>query len=569
MAADILIKNGLIVDGTGKKAYKGNVRVEKGKVTGVGKVNGAAKRVIDADGLAVTPGFWDVHTHYDAQLLWDPIGTSSCWHGVTTVIMGNCGFTIAPVKQQDQQFLVKTLARVEGMSREVLERTLPWKWESFKQYVDTLESSGIGINAITQVGHTAIRRYVMGEESAQRAATPAEIDKMKQHIKDARAAGAMGFTTSRVSTHWDGDGKPVGSRLATMDEYLQLVEALKGTGKAGFIELAGGPEFNKYSEEGRQMFVELAKRSGLAVCWNAVSQAMDNPTVWRESLERMTEMREKEGYPFFALGHVQPDDFEFNLKFTNVFDRFETWQWVLLQPKEKKTELLGRPEIRAKLKAEVDKGSGYFSTLPVKWERIILVEAAKPQNKKFEMKTIVEIGKALGKHPMDAMFDMALEEDYQTQFRQLDSRNPDESVQEAILKWPHVVPGMSDAGAHLITEVNTGFPTKVLGYWVREKQALSLEEAIRRLASMPAEEIGVTDRGKLLEGQAADIVLFDPKTVEPSKRKFVNDLPGGNQRLVQYSTGMHMTIVNGQVVLEEGKDTGARSGRVLRCTDYS
>ncbi len=568
MPADVLIKNGLIIDGSGQKAYQGNVLIEHGKVASLGKVHGSAERVIDADGLAVAPGFWDVHTHYDAQFLWDPIATSSSWHGVTTVVMGNCGFTVAPCRREDQDWLVKMLARVEGMDRNVLQHTLPWEWETFGQYLDALEKRGIGINTAVLAGHSAIRRYVMGVEASERAATEHEVARMKEVLKQCLEAGAIGLSSSRVAPHWDGDGKPVPSRLSTLDEYFGLVGVLKEV-NAGFIELAAGAEFNRYEREGRKNLVEIAKRSGRPVCWNVVTHRSDNPNGWREILEDMSALRQQ-GYRFFATSHTQPDDLEFNLKYTNVFDRWETWQRALLAPVESKVLLLRDPEVRAQMKEESQRKGTMDSLLPVMpWDRFLLVEAATQNYKRFEGMDLVQIGKALGKHPVDALLDISLEEGLQTHFRLLDWRNRDESVHARILNWPHVVAGASDGGAHLITEVNTGFPTSLLGQWVREKGIMSLEEAVRRMSALPAEEIGVTDRGKLQEGMAADVVVFDPKTVGPTQRQFVADFPSGAQRLVQYAKGINYTLVNGRVVLEEGKYTGARSGKVLRSTDYS
>ncbi|MEE9284222.1 MAG: amidohydrolase family protein [Dehalococcoidia bacterium] len=564
MAIDTLIKGGLIVDGSGEKPYRGNVAIKDGKIVRVGGAAESADRVIDADGLAVAPGFWDIHTHYDAQLLWDPIATSSCWHGVTTVVMGNCGFTVAPCRPDDQEWMVKTLARVEGMNVEVLNRTLPWPWESFGEYLDTLDKA-LGVNAIAQVGHSAVRRYVMGEEASQRAATDEEVARMKQVVAESLKAGGMGFTTSRVVTHWDGDGLPVPSRVATLDEYYALLSELNGL-NAGFVELASGPEFSRYSEEGMARLVELARISGRPVCWNAISQVIDNRDAWRGQLDTMLELR-RQGVPFFALGHTQPDDFEFKFDFTNVFDRWPTWQKVLIEPDEIRLPKLKDPAFRQTLKDEMLDDP--FLGLPFSWERVLLVRSSTGRYHDLEMQSLTDIGKTLGKHPLDAALDVALDEDLQTQFRQLDSRNPDPDVMMEVLKEPHVAAGFSDAGAHLITEVNTGFATHLLGYWVRQRGAISLEAAVRRVSAVAAEEAGITDRGHIREGLAADITIFDPETVAASDRVFVNDLPGGEPRLVQYAQGIEYTLVNGQVTMQGGQHTGALAGRTLRSGDYA
>ncbi len=564
MAVDTLIKGGLIVDGTGEKPRRGNVAITNGKIAGVGDVRPAAARVVDADGLAVAPGFWDVHTHYDAQLLWDPIATSSCWHGVTTVVMGNCGFSVAPCRADDQDWMVKTLARVEGMNVGVLQRTTPWPWEHFAQYLDTLDRA-VGVNVISQVGHTAVRRYVMGSEASERPARPDEVARMQRVVAESLRAGAMGFTTSRVVTHWDGDGLPVPSRLATLEEYYALLSQMQGL-SCGYVELASGPEFSRYTEQGMARLIELARVSGRPVCWNSISQTPADPAAWRRHLDTMLALR-RQGVPFFALGHTQPDDFEFTFDFTNVFDRWATWQKVLIEPSETKVPKLKDPAMRAKLKEEMQDDP--FMGLPFTWDRVLLVKSPTGRYRSFEMQPVAATAAKLGKHPLDAALDIALDEGLQTQFRLLDSRNLDPTVMMEVLKEPHVAAGFSDAGAHLITEVNTGFPTRLLGYWVREQKAMTLEAAVRRVSSVAAEEAGITDRGSIKQGLAADITIFDPATVRATDRVFVNDLPGGARRLVQYAEGIEYTLVNGVVTMQGGKPTGDLGGKTLRSGDYA
>ncbi len=556
MAADLLIKNGLIADGSGGKPFKGSVAVKHGSIASVGTGSESASRVIDADGLCVAPGFWDVHTHYDAQLLWDPIATSSCWHGVTTVVMGNCGFTVAPCQPKDQDWMVRMLARVEGMSVDVLRRTLPWPWEDFGGYLDTLDKA-LGVNAIAQVGHTAIRRYVMGEESAEREATESEVEHMRQVLAESLRAGGMGFTSSRIVTHWDGDGLPVPSRLASLDEYFTLVRELRAI-KAGWVQSAS-PEFNRHK------LAEVAEASGRTVCWNAIAQRPDRPEAWRGQLDRLRSMR-SEGIPFFALAHTQPTDFEFTFEATNMFDRWPTSQMLMIEPREQRIAHMKDEGMRARMREEMKVDP--IPNVPHDWDRTVVVKSPTRKFRDFESQDLQSIGEKLGKHPLDVAFDMALEEDLKTQFRILDPRDQDPDVMLEILKADHVVPGMSDAGAHLLSEVNTGFATRLLGHWVREKQGLSLEHAIQLLSSRPAEEAGVTDRGRISEGMAADITIFDPETVAASERSFVSDLPGGQRRLVQHSRGIEYTVVNGQVTLEHGKHTGALGGKTLRSTSY-
>ncbi len=566
MGNDLLIKNGLIVDGTGAEPRHGDVAVRDGKITQIGKVNGSADRTVDAGGLAVAPGFWDVHTHYDAQFVWDPIATSSSWHGITTVMMGNCGFTLAPCRPDKQEWLVKTLSRVEGMNVDVLKQTLPWSWETYPQYLDLLEP-GLGINAMTMAGHTTIRRYVMGEDGSEREATEAELVRMKQVLAECLDAGAFGFSTSRVVTHADGDGNPVPSRVCPLSETMDMASVLKGR-NIGYVQLAVGHDFNKYSEEGRARLAEIARSSRGHICINGVAQNTTNRTGWKDILGWMEGLR-AEGTTVFGLGHVLNGHNQFNLDFTNVFDRFPLWTQTLIQPMEERVRLLNNPEMRDRLlDAFENTGDSFFNQNPLTWERMVLVKTQQEAVKRFEGQGLVQIAAALGKRPIDALLDISLGEGLQAQFHVLDSRNPEESAQEAILKAPHILPEQSDAGAHMVTEVGTGFPTHLLGYWVREKGAMSLQEAVWRLSALQAREIGVTDRGTIEEGMAGDFVVFDPETVGTSERVFANDLPGDSPRLVQYAKGIEYTIVNGHVTLEQGKYSGAAGGRFLRSRDY-
>ena len=560
MALDLLIKNGLVVDGTGAEPYRGSVGVKDGRIVAVGDVKESAAKVLDVDGLAVAPGFWDVHTHYDAQLLWDPIATSSSWHGVTTVVMGNCGLTIAPCKPQDQEYIAKMLSRVEGMDLDVLKRTLPWSWESYGEYIDALEPH-LGINAAILAGHSTIRRYVMGPESAERTATDAEVDEMKRALHECMEAGAFGFSTGRVITHADGDGKPVGSRVADLSEIYALAGVLRDF-ERGYVQLAVGPDFNKYSDEGRQRLSELARVSQRTVCINSITQSRQDPSGWRDVLRWMHDL-DQEGRTIIALGNVLPRRLQFNLKFTNFFDRYALWQKVLLPDGKEKMKLLGDPGVRSRLRREMEEfDDPFFRQNPLTWDRIALFRGATESSKRFEGKNLVEIGAALGKDPMDAMLDISLEENLETQFIQLTKQ--DEEVVSTIFRSPHFLLEQSDAGAHVVTEVNTGFPTHVLGYWVRERQVMSLQEAVWRLSGLPAHELGVTGRGEIREGQAADLVVFDPESVSAGEGVFANDLPGGHPRLVQHAKGIVYTMVNGQMTLDHGSYTGAEGGIVLR-----
>ncbi len=562
MANDLLIKNGLIIDGTGGEPYHGDVAVHGGRIVETGAADGSAARVIDADGQAVAPGFWDVHTHYDAQFLWDPIATSSSWHGVTSVIMGNCGITLAPCKPEDQDYLIRMLAHVEAMDERVVSTTLPWEWGDYADFLRALEPR-LGLNAATFVGHSTLRRNVMGPECAERAATDDEVARMKQLLRESVAAGALGLSTARVATHWDGDGNPVPSRVAELSEIYELAATL-GEMDRGIVQLAVGSDFNKYTDEGRERLAKLMRVSGRPVCINSVAQTTTNVDGWKLVLDWMARMRD-EGGRIIGLGNVVPNRREFNMRYTDFFDRFPQWLKLSMQLFEEKMRMLADPAHRTRLREDTENVTDtFFLQNPIKWDVVTLVKAKTARWKGFEGMSLQEIGEALGLHPTEALFDISVSEDLDTQFRQTGNRNPDEAAQMAILRAPDMIPEQSDAGAHVITENNTGFPSHLLGYWVREREALTIQEAVQRMTSVPAGQFGVTDRGALRPGMAADIVIFDPETITAGDPEFADDLPNGGRRLIQRGEGVAYTVVNGEVTLDHGEYTGARAGQTLR-----
>jgi N-acyl-D-aspartate/D-glutamate deacylase len=552
VACDTLIRGALIVDGTGAPPFHGDLAIEAGRIVGVGDVDESPHRTIDASGLVVAPGFWDIHTHYDVQLLWDPLATPSSWHGVTTVVTGNCGFSPAPCRPEDQEWMIRTLARLEGVDVELLRQSLPWPWESFGDYLATLDG-GLAVNVLAQVGHIALRRYVMGSAASEREADASEVATMRRLLAESLAQGGLGFTTTRAASHWDADGRPVPSRMASRAEYLTLVSELSSL-EAGFVQLLA-PDFDL------ELLEELARRTGRGVCLNAIFQRHGAPETWREDLERLAARREA-GVPFFAQGHCHPHDFELTFRSTDVFDRWPTWRETLALGDEEKREQLRDPRVRARMRAEMESEEG--SIVPLAWERIVLVRSPTRRYREHEGRSVEAIAGALGREPLDAAFDIALDEDLSTHFRVLDSRNQDPEAMLEILRSPHVVPGPSDAGAHLLRASNAGFPTRLLGDWVREREALTLEQAVHLLSGRAARELSVNDRGLIRAGQAADVVLFDAGRVRSLEQEFVADLPGGGERWIQRAEGIEAVLVNGESVLERGEATGRRSGRTLR-----
>ena len=438
MANDLLIKNGLIIDGTGGEPYHGDVAVRGGRIVETGAADGSAARVIDADGQAVAPGFWDVHTHYDAQFLWDPIATSSSWHGVTSVIMGNCGITLAPCKPEDQDYLLRMLAHVEAMDERVVSTTLPWDWGDYADFLRALEPR-LGLNAATFVGHSTLRRNVMGPECAERAATDDEVARMKQLLRESVAAGALGLSTARVATHWDGDGNPVPSRVAELSEIYELAATL-GEMDRGIVQLAVGSDFNKYTDEGRERLAKLMRVSGRPVCINSVAQTTTNVDGWKLVLDWMARMRD-EGGRIIGLGNVVPNRREFNMRYTDFFDRYPLWLKLSMQPFEEKMRMLADPAHRARLREDTENVTDtFFLQNPIKWDVVTLVKAKTARWKGFEGMSLQEIGEALGLHPTEALFDISVSEDLDTQFRQTGNRNPDEAAQMEILRAPDMIP---------------------------------------------------------------------------------------------------------------------------------
>ncbi len=550
MAVDTLIKHALIVDGTGGAGYRGDIAIDGGMITAVGDTGESASQVIDASDLAATPGFWDVHTHYDAQLLWDPLASSSVWHGVTTIVTGNCGFTIAPVRPRDQDYLVRMLARVEGMEYAALESTLPWAWESFGEYLDVLDKR-LGVNVLPLVGHSAVRRYVLGDEASQRSATPDEIETMRGIVHDSLGAGAFGFSSTRGATHWDGDGAPVPSRLATEDEYRALVATMRGM-RRGFIQGTGEPPLGG----------ELADIAGRPYLYPQITQVVtEHPDSWRQLLDTL-QSEIAAGKRFFGMGPVNRRQFEMSMDNTNVFDRWPAWQAVMSEPMEVRKERLRDQALREQLRREMEDET--LPVMPFSWGLLTLAESTSGRWERFEGWRVPRIAAELGKDSLDALLDIVLDESLTTQFHYDDTWYPDEDVLVEILKAPHMLVGPSDAGAHLVTQVDTGFPSHLLGYWVRERGSLSLEAAVHILSARPADELGVTDRGRLVPGQAADIVLLDPQRVRAGQRVFARDLPRGARRLVHRGEGVEAVLVNGVVVRRGDSDTGDLGGRVLR-----
>ena len=559
MAYDVLIKGGRIYDGSGMPSYLGDVATKDGRIVETGRINGEAKRVIRADGLAVSPGFIDFHTHLDAQLLWDPLATSSCFHGVTTVIPGNCALALAPCKEQDQDTILKSFERVEAISLPALRAGVQWSWTTFPQYLDRLRGN-LGVNVAALMGHCALRQFVMGNAAMERAATPAEIQQMKEILKAGVRAGAMGFSTNQNPVHMFADGTPIQSRFATDEEIIELACAL-GEINQGAVQISRGSlGVSVPMRETVQLFDEISSRSGRPVIWQSIAHRWDKPNEWRQLLDLAQESLNR-GVQSYPLCNARLFNNRLTMKNAQVFDDLPTWKTILFLPLEARIAAIRDPETRRKMRYEAveEKKSSRFSR---RWDLVYLINAATPANKHLEKKSVAEIAKIRGQDLIDAFLDLSLEEGLDTEF-QTSSTNGDEQAVAEILRSPFTLVGQSDAGAHLIYDAGFGYATRLLGYWIREKNVMSLEEGVRKLTFMVASIFGLHDRGLIRRGMAADLVLFDPATVRECEPEMVQDLPANEKRFIQKAVGIEMTLVNGEVLVEKSKHTGALPGSVL------
>ena len=559
MIYDLLIKGGRIYDGSGLPSYLGDVAVKDGKIVETGRISGSAKRTIKADGLAVSPGFIDFHTHLDAQLLWDPLATSSCYHGVTTVIPGNCGLSLAPCKEPDRDTILRSFERVEAISLPALKAGVKWGWTTFPQYLATLRGR-LGVNVAALMGHCALRQFVMGDASLQRAATPAEIHQMKEVLKAGVRAGAIGFSTNQNPVHMYADGTPIQSRFATDEEIIELACAL-GEINQGVVQISRGSlGVSVPMRESVQLFDEISSRSGRPVIWQSITHRWDKPNEWRELLDLAKESIDR-GVQSYPLCNARLFNNRLTMKNAQVFDDLPTWKAILFLPLEARIAALKDPATRRKMRYEAveEKKPSRFSR---RWDLVYMIKAATPANKHLEKKSVAEIAQIRGQDVIDAFLDLSLEEGLDTEF-QTSSTNGDEQAVAEIIRSPFVLVGQSDAGAHLIYDAGFGYATRLLGYWIREKNIMSLEEGVRKLTFMVASIFGLRDRGLIRPGMAADLVLFDPATVRECEPEMVQDLPGNEKRLIQKAVGIEATIVNGEVLVQQGDHTGALPGAVL------
>lgn len=554
---DLLVRGGRIYDGSGMPSYYGDVGISGGKIVEIGRLHGGAKRTLNVDGLAVAPGFIDPHTHLDAQLFWDPLGTSSCFHGVTSVVVGNCGLSLAPTKPEDRDAVIKSFVRVEAISRRVLEEGIQWKWESTGEYLDAL-GARLGINAAALVGHIAVRHRVMGEDAVERPATAEEIAKMKELVRQGMKAGAVGFSTNQNPRHIREDKKPVASRLASDEELGSLLDVLAEM-NSGVVQLSGGGA----DARGRIAYAaQMARRTGRPVLWQSINHSWSRPNHWQEMLANTQRVFREDGLPIYAMTQAKPFQNRYTLLDAQCFDEFPTWKSAMFSPVEARKQMFADSAIRKKLRAEAIEDQSP-SVFPRRWDVIFVDHVKLPKNKIFEHKSVQEIANAADKDGLDWFLDISLEEDLQTRFVHTNTQGDPQAVCE-ILKHPAVMIGQSDAGAHMGYDARFGYSTAFLGCWVRDHGIMSLEEAVNKLTFRVASVFGLSDRGLLRPGFAADIAVFDPATVNTLEPEYVQDLPANETRMIQKAAGVPHTVVNGEVVIQDGAPTGALPGKVLR-----
>ncbi len=562
MNYDLIIKNGAIIDGSGAARFNADIGIKDGIITTVGSVDGDATEVIDAKGQVVTPGFIDGHTHMDAQISWDPLGTCSVWHGITTVVMGNCGFTLAPCAAKDKHLVVRNLERAEDISGAAMEAGIDWTWETYPEYLDALEKLPKGINYSGYVGHSALRTYAMGERAFTDEATDADMAIMKKELADSIRAGAIGFSTSRTRNHQTPEGRPVSSRLATWDEVKELVGVMTEL-DAGIFEIAS-EEAGRDPESQREYQVrlrDLAVESGRPVTWGMFS-ARRAPDIWPPYFDLLNETAEMGG-TMFAQVHSRALNVMMSFESRLPFDKFPVWkEFRELSLADQKAGLQD-PAMRARLVESASASHQEGKAVGAEMRRpdynwLLVMDTIKGPHK-----TVAEIAEELHLDPVDAMIEIALQHDLKVFFRQpLFNENQDHVLE--MMRHPRSVVTFSDSGAHVSQIMDSSLQTHVLAHWVREEKAFTLEEAIKMITHDTGAAWGFDDRGLIKEGMAADINVFDPDTITPLMPEVKHDLPTGARRLVQKAEGISSTIVNGVVLIRDGEHTGTYPGKLLR-----
>ncbi len=549
MSFDTVIRNGIVVDGTGLAPFRADVGIVGGRIARIGRIKERGATDIDAEGHVVTPGFIDAHTHMDAQVFWDELGTNSCWHGVTTVVMGHCGFTLAPTRDDAHELVVRNLERAEDIAPAALAAGIEWTWTDFAEYLDAIDRLPKGINYAANIGHSALRTYVMGTRAFEEKATDDDLAAMRAELDRAMRAGAFGFTTSRTVHHQTSDDRPVASRAASWDEVCALVDVLAELG-AGIFQMVtdravpdGDPD---------RMLADLALTTGVPVATTGMNDqalAFLDDTIAKGA--RMWGVTHPRGIGAFSSFRSQLP-----------FDRLPEWRELRTLPVEEQRRRLEDADVVARLVKIADEGP-YAEAFggearPPEFDRMQVFSSPLPPHA-----TVADVAAERGVHAVEAMIQLALETDMRQLFWQTFAPFDHDRIKRC-LAHPHTVVGFSDSGAHVSQMSDASIETHLLGHWVRNCQEFSLEEAVRMLTLEPARAYGFSDRGLVREGLVADLNVFDPEIVAPAMPELVHDLPGGAPRLSQRSVGFLATLVAGEILIDRGEPTAARPGRLVR-----
>ncbi|WIM12864.1 amidohydrolase family protein [Enhydrobacter sp.] len=567
MALDLLIRGGTVVDGSGGKRFVADIGVSQGRIVEVGRLREPAQRTIDADGLIVSPGFIDGHTHMDAQVAWDPLGSCSCWHGVTSVVMSNCGFALAPCKPADRDWYARCLSAVEDIPTEAMAAGIDWSWETFPEYMATVERLPKAINYGMYIGHSALRMYVMGRRALEETASDDDMRRMALLVQEALRGGALGFSSSRATTHVTPDDTPVASRIADWTEIDRIVAAMAEL-DAGIFQvgpdIGSGPAHRAFLDRLRQ--VALATRRPIMFGVLATRQGED-PNPWQYQT-RYIDDTVAAGGRMFGQGTTRSINAIFSLKSYLPFDVLPAWQPIRALPLEEQKKRLRDPAVRRALVAaeagmkprdKTFQGGGAATTDPRKpdYGNLFALKGVD-----WDDPTVDQLAKARGQHPVEVMIDLSLADDDQIYVQPLVNESPEDVL--GILRHERTLATFSDSGAHVCQEMGSSLQTHFLSYWVRKRGAFTLEQAVRKLTHDNAAAWELHDRGLVRKGYKADLALFEEARIRPCLPTVEKDLPGGARRLVQKAEGIRATIVNGTVTFEEGKATGAFAGEVLK-----
>jgi len=567
MALDLLIRGGTIVDGSGAARYRGDVGIKDGRIVEIGRSRAAAERTIDADGLIVAPGFIDGHTHMDAQVAWDRMGSCSCWHGVTTVIMGNCGFALAPCPPAEREWFARCLTAVEDIPTEAMMAGIDWTWETFPEYLATVDRLPKAINYGAYIGHSALRMYVMGKRALSEPASEDDLARMAAAVREAIQVGAMGFSSSRATTHVTPDDTPVASRIADWSELDRLVGAMAELNAGVFQvgpDISGGEAQRRFLERLKQ----LALETGRPVMFGTLSSRQgERPNPWTYQLEFIDECAAA-GARMWGQTTTRSINAIFSLKSYLPFDVLPAWRALRRLPLAEQKRRLADPATRSQLVADeagmkprdnVFQGGGAATTDPRKpdYANLFVMKGVE-----WNDPTVAQLSTERRRHPVEVMIDLVLENDDQVFVQPLVNEDPDHVL--GMLRHPRTLATFSDSGAHVCQEMGSSLQTHLLSYWVRQRQAFTLEEAVRKLTFDNASAWEIHDRGLVRAGYRADLLVFDERRVRPAMPTVQTDLPGGARRLVQKAEGIAATIVNGQVTLDNGETTGRTPGVLLR-----